>query len=418
MIENPEFVERHRKNSKDFIRERILTFKTSIIFLFNILKESVQSELDDFFGRLEGSDTKINKVTDSAFSQARRKLNHRAFIELDNVQTDHFYSNTEIHKWHGLRLVATDGSTVVLPSTEETREKFGVFETKKSGVAVVLARISEAFDPLNHITLDAAIQPYIVDEGTMLIQHLNRLHKGDLNILDRNYPSFWSYKLHYEKGIDFCMRAQLKGRGKVIEDFVASGEKDKVFEFTCTTDNSRKRCEGLGLDTNSVRCRLVRIELKGGETEILVTSLLDSALFPYEYFEELYHLRWPVEEDYKLLKYRLEIENFSGKSVEAIHQDFYAKIFMANLTSALAFDANNEIEQKTSHRKWGYKINWTNAIGNMKKTGSLLFVRNNFEELLSNLHLLFQVKPVPIRPDRTYLRFHSKNKRRFSMCYK
>ena len=389
-----------------------------MLFLFNILKDSVQSELDDFFGRIEASDTRVHKVSNSAFTQARRKLKHSAFIELDSVQVDHFYSNTNYHKWNGFRLAAIDGSTAVIPSTPETQKKFGVSEVKKSGVAVVLARISEAFDPLNHITLDAAIQPYKVDEGTMMIWHLEKLNKGDLALYDRNYPSFWGYKLHQKKGVHFCMRVQAKGRGKVIEDFVASGAKDMVVEISCTTDNSRNRCAELGLGTACVKCRLLKIELKSGETEVLVTSLLDTELFQYECFEELYHLRWPVEEDYKLLKCRLEIENFSGKSNEAVQQDFFAKIFMANLTSILAFDANIELEEKTEHRKLDYKINWSNAIGNMKKSAALLFVRTNVDDILDSLHSLFQVQPVAIRPNRTFERFHGKNKRRFSMCYK
>jgi len=44
-------------------------------------------------------------------------------------------------------------------------------------------------------------------------------------------------------------------------------------------------------------------------------------------------LRWGIEENYKRLKQWLEIENFSGKSVLTIKQDFYAKIVAENLTT-------------------------------------------------------------------------------------
>lgn len=417
-INNPEFIENHKKYQKNFIRDRIFTFQFTMLFLFNILKEGVQGELDAFFGRIEKSDTKIHKVTASAFTQARAKLLHSAFIELDTLQCDIFYTQTKFVTWHGFRLIAIDGSTVVVPTTDATKKFFGVQSLKKDGAAIVLARISEAFDPLNHITLDAIIKPYCVDEGTMMIEHVKRMQKGDLGIFDRNYPSFWAYKLLHTREIDFCFRIQAKGRGKVIEEFVESGEKDKIVEIDCNSKSSKDRCLKLNLDTESVKCRLIRIDLKAGETEVLVVSLFDQEKFPYEYFEELYHLRWPVEEDYKLLKTRLEIENFSGKSIEAIHQDFFAKIFMANLTSILAFDAIEEIEKKTEHRKFDYKINWSNAISNMKITGALLFIRENFKLLLSNLNLLFQVSPVPIVLDRSFPRNFSKHKRRFSMCYK
>ena len=46
------------------------------------------------------------------------------------------------------------------------------------------------------------------------------------------------------------------------------------------------------------------------------------------------HQRWFVEEDLKLMKNRLTVENWSGKSLEAVQQDFHAKIFAKNLTLA------------------------------------------------------------------------------------
>jgi len=110
-----------------------LTFRITILFLINILKSSIQSELDDFFGDIEKSDTKVHKVTNSGFSQARAKLKYTAFVELDSLQIDYFYENTYFKTWNGYRLIAVDGSTLVVPSTEETQEFFGVSETKKNG---------------------------------------------------------------------------------------------------------------------------------------------------------------------------------------------------------------------------------------------------------------------------------------------
>jgi hypothetical protein len=63
--------------------------------------------------------------------------------------------------------------------------------------------------------------------------------------------------------------------------------------------------------------------------------------YPYELFRKLYHCRWQVEEDYKVLKAWLTMENFSGKSVLSIYQDFHAKIFSKNLTSILAFSISD-----------------------------------------------------------------------------
>ncbi len=59
----------------------------------------------------------------------------------------------------------------------------------------------------------------------------------------------------------------------------------------------------------TIKIQMIRIELDSGETEILVTSRSDRKKYPYELFREWYYKRWPVEEDYKAMKYRIEVKN-------------------------------------------------------------------------------------------------------------
>ena len=80
------------------------------------------------------------------------------------------------------------------------------------------------------------------------------------------------------------------------------------------------------------------------------TSALDQQAYPYALFKELYHERWPVEEDYKVLKSRIEVENWSGESVLVIYQDFHAKIFTKNLAAIVAHPIAKVVAQ-TSQAK-------------------------------------------------------------------
>ena len=78
--------------------------------------------------------------------------------------------------------------------------------------------------------------------------------------------------------------------------------------------------------------------------EILVTSILEVGRYPHRIFKGLFHKRWPVEEDYKAMKCWLQLENFSGKTVLSIYQDFHAKIFQKNLTSVLCFSPQSRLD--------------------------------------------------------------------------
>jgi len=99
----------------------------------------------------------------------------------------------------------------------------------------------------------------------------------------------------------------------------------------------------MGLNANPLKVRLIRVELESGETEILATSLTDMKKYPVELSSDLYHCRGPVKEDYKTLKYRLQVVNFSGKTVHSVYQDFHAKVFSKNKASEIAGTTKKEI---------------------------------------------------------------------------
>lgn len=89
-----------------------------------------------------------------------------------------------------MRLLAADGTRLVLPKHRSVIEEFGEHgfgpnaDSKRS-----LALGSFLYDPLNLITLDAQIAPYSSSEAELLRKHLDKVEQGDLLLLDRGYPS-------------------------------------------------------------------------------------------------------------------------------------------------------------------------------------------------------------------------------------
>jgi hypothetical protein len=75
-----------------------------------------------------------------------------------------------------------------------------------------------------------------------------------------------------------------------VRDFLASGKKSDVVLFSPGAE-ARKQCQRYGLSCEPVRLRLIRVQLKGGESEMLVTSLLVEEAYPRAWFKPLYHLR-------------------------------------------------------------------------------------------------------------------------------
>lgn len=405
-----DFLERHRQSSKDFTRHRCLPFVVVVMFLLNLIKRSLQDELDEFFNLEGGQEVAPRTVTKSAFSQARKKLKAEAFIELNTVQVEYFYAHFSYQRWHGYRLLAVDGSTNQLPRTTEIVGHFGLWRS------VPVARVSQLFDVLNKVTVDALIGPKAMGERDFAGRHFDHIGSDDLVLMDRGYPAFWLFALIRLRGSHFCARMPA-GVWGVVDQFLASGLSEQVIDLQ-PGQTARQECQARDLPTDPLTVRLVRIDLDQGEVEVLLTSLLDLITYPQPVFEDLYHHRWPVEEDYKVLKPRLEIENWSGLSKLAIYQDFHAKVFTKNLTAMLAHPAQQVVKQQSQHKKYTYQINFTQALSKMKDTVVLLFQRTNLSNILSSLWQVMTQTIEPIRSGRTYPRPKPIKPRKFSMAYK
>jgi len=415
VLRSERFTERHRRCEKDFTRERCLSFTIIILFILNMIKRALQDELDEFFKALQQDKLADRVVTKSAFSQARKKLKHTAFIELNQEQLSYFYQHFEPVRWRGLRLLAIDGSMSELPNTEAVSEHFGVWHPNAGGTCAK-ARLSQVFDVLNKVTIDALIAPKDQGERTLAVQHCQHLAENDLVLLDRGYPAFWLFALLRARGVHFCARLTLS-EWKVAQQLVASGKQEACVELHPGYE-ARKACRELGLSTQPIAVRLVRIELPSGEVEVLATSLLDSQHFPYEVFKELYPLRWPVEEDYKQMKSRLEIENWTGISVEAIYQDFHAAVFAKNMAAILAQPAQKVVFQQSSSKKYRYQVNMTNLLSKMKDTIVHLFQDVEILPLLQRLWRQMIKTIEPVRPNRSVPRIKRVKRKRYPMNYK
>lgn len=273
-----EFISRHKQNLADFTRKRSLPFHVLFAFLINLIKSSLQNELDIFFKQIHNTDIPQRKVTTSALSQARHKLKHQAFIELNHETTKHFYDNYPTKTWHGFHLVAIDGSTVKVPQNSKCKDYFGTLPIRQAEPCA-LARISQCFDVLNNITRDAIIDSLHIGERDFVLRHCAHLTHKDLILLDRGYPAYWLFRFIMEKGINFCARLSI-GKWNVAKQFLASGLSQQIIQLDPIAD-SKKKCPELGLSIKPIQLRLIRIPLDDAQEPIvIITTLTDSDLFP------------------------------------------------------------------------------------------------------------------------------------------
>ena len=135
-------------------------------------------------------------------------------------------------------------------------------------------------------------------------------------------------------------------------------------------------------------------------------------------FKDSYQHRWPVKEDYKVLKLRVEVENWSGKSPLSIYQDFHAKVFTATLTAILAQAAQAVVAQQSQAKQYTDQVNFAHLLSKMKDTVVLLLHRTVIADILASLWQIMLRTVEPIRPGRKYPRNKAAKRKCFAMTYK
>lgn len=124
-------------------------------------------------------------------------------------------------------------------------------------------------------------------------------------------------------------------------------------------------------------------------------------------------MRWGTETFYDLLKTRLQLENFTGKTVEAIKQDFFATIYISGLESLLTDQAQSILQSRSVHNKYPQQVNRAVSFNTIKNhVIELLFTEPDEDMLLDKLTLIFLAKPTAVRKNRSFSRSNSSPSKR------
>lgn len=402
MLEDDSFITKHKQGNNSFIRQRKLSFSDCVLFPCFFQQSDLQTSLNEYFQSKNNNILDLQHVDRSAFSHARKKFKHDVYKDLNSRFLDDMSPVLSQETFHGFQILSIDGSTGTLPLSPELIEEFGRVKSRSGVPSYPKARLSLLYDSVNEVIVDSIIDEYALGEHSLFNKHLDSLNNNERRIivLDRGYEGSNIFKKVISKNSHYCCR--MRNQWNVVKNFINNSEQNDIIVEVNHSRDSIKKAKLLGTDTSPFKMRLVKIQLEDS-VEILGTSILDKK-FDLDFFKSLYHLRWRVEEGYKVLKCRIQIEKFMGKSVEAIKQEFYARVLMLNITMCQVKEVEKELRHEQVKRKLKYKINIKSALSKVKRVGVLLFTSSleNVQEILLILYQKMKVDLTPIRPNRRF----------------
>lgn len=358
---DPEALDRARRRKGAFTRNcGKLPYWSLMKLLLKNSKRTVSASLDEFFQESRLECGACYSCSQQAFSKARSGISHSIFRECFERMLD-FLCSADSLSFHarfmgvwGLQVIAIDGSKIQLPNRKALLEKFGGFGKAASSPT---ASASVAFDVLNERVIDAQLEPVSAGEQTLAIRHMENIKskaRTDLLytifVFDRGYASkkMISYiedTMH--AGYLFRLRSKFNSG---IDALPAPEDRDGIAEYA--------------FDLYGRRTRVLKFYLPGGELETLITNETgtDGSMF-----RQLYFLRWPVEENYRLIKEKVGLTDFRGYSENSLLQEFWISMLLANLSLAVKKEADGIIECTINQKgnRYRYMANKNELVGSL-----------------------------------------------------
>lgn len=415
------FKEKYRRDEKAFTRRRILDFSTIVGSILNRMSKSISVEINQFLSKFGWQKNLV--VTKQSFSEARHKLKYEAFIALNNKLIQAYYQKPGFQLYQDkYLLLASDGTTYRLPYEKELIKEFDQMDNGKT--KAVLAKGVKIYDLLNRLSICSRLTDYRTIEEKNFDACWNELEQiidvsaHQIILLgDRHYPKFKRIIDLGNQGVNFVFRCKSSFCNEVKE-FVATSKDDAILTIDLTKKARPYQLKKQGVENppKELKVRIVRVRLEGKPDVLLLTSIDQNELDTTQ-IKNLYPYRWGEETSFNFDKNRMEIENFSSKTVQGIKQDFHAALLTINLAELIITDAQQELDkqQENSSNKYSYQINRSVAIGLMKDQIPNFYLAkekpNIFYLRMKELFLRFK---EPIRPGRSFPR-KSKHNLKYSM---
>lgn len=258
----------------------------------------------------------------SAIAQARARLGEEPMAWLfDTCAQRWAHGSADRHRWRGLALYGVDGTTLRVWDSLENREFFGLPSGGSRGdAAYPQVRLVALAALRSHLIAAASFGPYSSGEGTLALDLWSRLPDQSLCILDRNFLAANVLIPLARDGHErhWLLRAKKNTRWREIERL---GKDDYLVEMKVSPFARRK---DPSLPKTWV-ARAIRYCMPGFQPQWLLTSMLDSKVYPAREVAALYHERWEIEHAYDEIKTEIldREETIRSRTPQTVRQEIW-----------------------------------------------------------------------------------------------
>jgi hypothetical protein len=269
-------------------------------------------------------------VTEEAFCMARRALSKEFFAALFRTVVCRFDATFGGRfRWRGFRLLGIDGTTVNLPPAKALRKAFPPPSNKNGECARpqgLLVGLVGLWTGICHAFLWVPLRRSEQFCACFLARYLR---PNDLLLADCNFSSYEIIQTVRRSGAHILMRLSSAPYRSAVLRMTPSGRSDEGYLDVSIPKAVRRKHPHMA---TTMTLRIIHYQIRGYRPSRIITSLLDTTLYPRDDLVALYHERWHQETRHAEWKHTLQLNNLRSHTPQGILKELHVQLTLNNLT--------------------------------------------------------------------------------------
>jgi hypothetical protein len=350
---------------------------------------------------LSSQNVELPSSDTSAYCQARKRLPEKLVSKLFNESGKNLEALAKTSDlWCGRHVQIIDGSTVSMPDTELNQASYPQSSKQKPGCGFPIAKIGVLFSLATGAVTGLVIDVLNTHDVKLAQKLYEFLSPGDILLADSAFHSYGDFHRLIQMGCDAVVRKNKSRLSNFTTKFIINKfDRIVVWHKPKTPSRTMTQAEFNFLpDTLTVREISYSINIPGFRTSqvTIITTLLDTSIYPTDAIIQLYRERWHVELNLRHLKTTLGMDVLRCKTPDLIRKEIYVYLLAYNLIRSLMWSAGTTYGVTPTHLSLqATRHHFNNFIH------QFVFINDRFRQhLYLTLLKVIVHKSVPQRPNR------------------
>jgi hypothetical protein len=234
---------------------------------------------------------------------------------------------SECDRWHGLRRLAADKTTLTLPESKSLWNAFGGHKGQQ-GLGPIAVELCCLFDLVSRAPLRFVNGKSATSEHKLIKKLIECLRKNDVLLLDAGFYYCATFVRILARRAHFIIPTKTTTRPQVLSTLGPG-------DYLCRILDSHSR--------EPLTVRALFVYRNGFRRRRLITSLLDPNRFPAAELAQLYHMRWDIETFYRDFKHSLRASRWHCLSPMSFQKELLMHMIAICLIRIATLDASRAV---------------------------------------------------------------------------